>query len=119
MKYKLVIDKKQIAQCFNECFTNIGGQNGQNIPFQEFCDEYLPQNVDKSFKFPHITTEFVSKQLREIPINKATGLGKISGKLLRYGEPEISVPLAFILNQSLKQGKCPTDCKNAKVVANV
>ncbi len=44
------------------------------------------------------------------------GLDKISGKLIRYGEPEISGPLAFILNQSLKQGKFPTGWKNAKVV---
>ncbi len=106
---KLVTDNKQISQCFYNIFTNIGCQLAEIIPFQEFSDEYLPQNVDKSFKFPHITPEFVSKQLWEIPINKATGLSKISGKLLRYGEPEISDPLAFILNQSLKQGKFPTE----------
>ncbi len=113
---KLVTDNKQIAQCLNEFFTNIGCQLAEQIPFQEFSDEYLPQNVDKSFKFPHITPEFVSKQIQEIPINKATGLDKISGKLLRYGEPEISGPLAFILNQPLKQGTFLTDWKNAIVV---
>ncbi len=96
---KLVTDNKQIAQSFNEFFTNIGRQLAEKIPFQEFSDEYLPQNLDKSFKFPHITPEFVSEQLRKIPINKTTGLDNISGKPLRYGEPEISGPLAFILNQ--------------------
>ncbi len=84
---KLVTDNKQIAQCFNEFFTNIGRQLAEKNPFQEFSDEYLPQNLDKSFKCPHITPEFVSKLLRKIPINKATGIDKISGKLLRYGEP--------------------------------
>ncbi len=39
---KLVTDNKQIAQCFNEFFTNIGHQLAEKIPFQEFSDEYLP-----------------------------------------------------------------------------
>ncbi len=54
-------------------FTNIGHQLAENIPFQEFSDKYLTQTFDNSFKFPHITPEFVSEQLRKIPINKATG----------------------------------------------
>ncbi len=73
------------------------------------------KKLDKSYKFQHITPEFVSKQLQEIPTNKATGLDKSSGKLLRYGEPEILAPLAFILSQLLQE-QFPTDWRNANVI---
>ncbi len=68
------------------------------------------------FKFPTVTTEFVLKQLQSMPENKAVGLDKLPGKLLRAAAPIIAQPLAFILNLSLQSGNFINEWKHAKVL---
>ncbi len=48
--------------------------------------------------------------------NKAVGLDKLPGKLLRAAAPIISNPLSFILNLSLQSGKFISEWKYAKVL---
>ena len=73
-------------------------------------------NNTLKFTFPEVTTEFVKKQLSSIPENKATGLDKLSGRLLRAAAPVVAQPQAFILNLSLQSGKFITEWKHTKVL---
>ena len=51
-----------------------------------------------------------------MPENKAVGLDRLPGRLLRAAAPCISQPLTFIINLSLKTGKFVTEWKHAKVL---
>ncbi len=51
-----------------------------------------------------------------MPENKAVGLDRILGRLLRAVAPIISESLAYILNLSLQSGKFISERKHAKVI---
>ena len=47
--------------------------------------------------------------------SKATGLDRISARLIRECADLICVPICHICNQSISQGKLPEDWKSARV----
>ena len=115
---QILNDHMSMANAFNEFFTSVGHNLAEKIPTTDShvtCDQYSQPNIP-AFKFPTITTEFVRKQLELLPENKAMGLDKFSGKLLRAAAPIICNPLTFIMNLSLQSGKFITEWKLAKVI---
>ncbi len=69
-----------------------------------------------AFTFPSVTSEFVQKQLQNMPKNKAIGLDRLPSRLLRADASIISEPLVYILNLSLQSGKFISEWKHAKVL---
>ena len=63
-----------------------------------------------------ITVEKVTKQLKELDVNKLTGHDGLSPQLLKELSPAISAPLVKLFNLSLTQGKLPRDWKKAIVI---
>ncbi len=108
---EIVVDGQKMANFFNEYFTSIN-QDLANMfppappPFISSEPPGMPV-----FKFPSVNTEFVLKQLPSMPENKAVGLDKLPGKLLRAAASIIAQPLAFILNISLQSGKFISEWK--------
>ncbi len=51
-----------------------------------------------------------------MPANKAVGLDRLPGRLLRAAAPIISEPLAYIRNLSLQSGKFFSEWKHAKAL---
>ena len=82
--------------------------------FLDNIDKKVPKN--STFSVPHISCSDLESQLRNIAVNKATGMDGISGNLLKSVAPIISVPLANIINRSLDEGIFPSLWKAAKVV---
>ncbi len=67
-------------------------------------------------QFPVVTAQFVEKQLLGMPENKAVGLDRLPGRLLRAAAPVIAHTLVYIFNISLQSGKFINEWKYAKVI---
>ena len=94
-----------IANKFNEYFTNIGPQlarsiDGSNrIPFHS----YLTKPCPSSFGFQYTNPTEVSKIINKMKPKSSAGYDKISSKLLIQIGDIIACPLSIIINQSLCQ----------------
>ena len=110
--------KANIANAFNNYFTNIGPDLSSQIP--EITDKsvntYLTKPIHVSFEFNTIEMEDVRKILDKLKPKTSTGYDDISTKLLKRIAPIIIAPLTIIVNQSLCTGTFPDNLKIAKVI---
>ncbi len=98
-------------------FTNIRVQRANKIHHHAISDNQFPLNSHvPKFHFSKVKPSFVLKELQSLPVNKAVGLDRISGRLLKLSATVIDNSIAFMLNLSLKAGKFSTEWKTAKVV---
>lgn len=88
---------------------------GQNCPVNSKTFSHYLTAVDCEFHFTTITEENVPKTLMKIKPNKASGLDKIPGKLLKDSATIVAPFLNLIFNSSLSKGIFPNDWKNARV----
>ena len=72
--------------------------------------------ITNSFNFTIVTEEKVSKLLSSINVTKSTGCDNIAARFLKDGSREISTPLTYIINLSLRTCTVPNDFKSARVV---
>ena len=107
-----------IANKFNEYFTNIGPQlarsiDGKNrIPFHS----YLTKPCSSSFGFQYTNPTDVSKIINKMKPKSSAGYDNISSKLLIQIGDILACPLSIIINQSLCTGIFPKKLKLAKVI---
>ena len=97
-----------IAEAFNNHFTNIGQSLAQEIPISEIDPLAYVSPVKAVFSFQQINVQKVIKLLKAIDASKATGLLKIATEV-------VAPSLTGIFNQSLVTGIFPSDWKMAKV----
>ena len=114
----LINDSDKIADAFNEHFSNIGPKLADNIDEgNRFYVDYLSDyNIDASFQLKETNSSTVSKLLSKLSKSKATGLDKISCRLLRECPDLIAESLSLIFNRSIITGIFPNEWKCAKVV---
>ena len=55
------------------------------------------------------------KELCGLNINKSMGLDGIPARFLRDGAEFLKLPITFIINCSISEGKVPSELKEAKV----
>ena len=72
---------------------------------------------ENSFSFSYITESFVLKHLKGLKTNKAIGLDRISGRLLRDSADCIAPVLTRLFNRSLQTSAFPAIWKQGKVTA--
>ena len=113
-----ITDKKDIANKFNNYFTNIGQSITQGIKYKgskkySYC---LNKNVTSTFTFEHIDEETVRKTINNLPTKNSCGFDGISTKLLKVIEPVILKSLTLLINQVLYSGVFPDKLKIAKVI---
>jgi hypothetical protein len=113
-----ISDAVQIANHFNQYFTNIGPElaNKINIPEGKSYLDYLDIPIHSKFTFKVITKEYVLKIIDSLKTKTSRGIDMISSKLLKMIKNEISDALTIIINQSLKHGVFPKPLKVAKVI---
>ena len=105
---------------FNNHFSTIGSKLAREIsPSPEEDNNYLKylsgSDTDKSFQLSTVTIAQVCSALNNVDVSKATGLDKISARLIRECSDIICVPICHIFNQSINQGIFPEDWKCARV----
>ena len=94
-----ITDKKDIANKFNNYFTNIGQSITQGIKYKgskkySYC---LNKNVTSTFTFEHIDEETVRKTINNLPTKNSCGFDGISTKLLKVIEPVILKSLTLLI----------------------
>ena len=98
---------KDIAEGFNDYFSNIGPD--------------LASKIDKTAEsefaaFQPVTVSHICRLLHGLSSNKATGIDKISCKIIKIAAPAISDSLTFIFNQTLTLSSFPNEWKMARVI---
>ena len=96
-------DSKKTWEIINEITSRKSGK----ISVKELTNE--------RFQFRPTTTNQVLSLLNKLNKSKATGLDKISARLVRECADLICIPLCHIFNQSLSLGIFPEDWKCARV----
>ena len=115
---KCITNKLEIANRFNEFFTNIGPSYASKIdtdgkpPFESF----LQHKPLCEFTFQNVNIETVSQILRTLKPKSSCGFDGINSKLLKCCHYALLQPLTLIINQSLNTGTFPDKLKTAKVI---
>ena len=108
-----ITGSKNIADKFNEYFTEIGPKLARSIdtvnkaPF----DSYLTTPSAALFNFTYISPDEIVKIIRNLRPKSSAGYNNISTKLLKEIEHAISRPLNIIINQPLYTGIFPDNLK--------
>ena len=76
--------------------------------FQEARSDYIGQLI--------VTPEMVAKKIKQMKDNKSPGVDGIPQKLLMETVEQISIPLARVINLSLKEGAIPFQWKEANIM---
>ena len=71
--------------------------------------------MSPQFTFQYVPRIFTEKELKRLKRNKATGTDDLPANLFKYSAVEISSPLCFLINLSLKTAKVPTEFKHALI----
>ena len=113
-----VKEPREIANHFNEFFSNIGTNLSNNIPSLENTrsfTEFLINPADSRFNFQFVTEDVILSIINKLKNKKSSGKDELSNKLLKSIKHEISLPLTIIINQSLSTGVFPEALKIEKV----
>ena len=106
-----------IAEGFNEYFSNIGPELSSKIDSSNYNFETYIKSAKSEFAaFQPVTVSQISHLLHGLSGNKATGIDKISCKIIKLAAPVISDSLTLICNQAITLSSFPDEWKIARVV---
>ena len=106
-----------IAEGFNTFFSNIGQNLAEKIGSTEcHFKDYLDKTNSEFTAFKSVSVNHVCHLLRELSGSKATGLDKISNKIINIAAPLISDSLTYIFNQAIALCIFPHKWKIARVI---
>ena len=112
-----ITNPEDIADYMNKHFAAIGPNLASKIQVNE--DNITPTELltkkDSSFNLKKVEASSVLKSLTGVKINKATGIFKISNKILKIAAPVIYKNLTDVFKLSITSGVFPSDWKIAKV----
>ena len=112
-------DPKEKVNMFCNFFTNVASfLKRSSIHLKDFVWHYHKNNTlktCKSFRFGYVSVVFVRKELKKLKRHKATGCDDLPPGLLKDCADEISHPLHYLINLSLKTAEIPTEWKHALV----
>ncbi|KAL9970767.1 hypothetical protein ACROYT_G023189 [Oculina patagonica] len=116
---RVVEDSKDISEQFNTYFSTIADKLRSTMAQAPFSLSKLlsfvesRKDLDVVFSAPQITSTQVARIIMKINPNKASGVDKISARVLRI--PAIAPSIAKLTNLSLSSGTFPQRWKLAKV----
>ncbi|PFX34306.1 RNA-directed DNA polymerase from mobile element jockey [Stylophora pistillata] len=117
----LLDDKEQMASKFNSHFTSIADQLRSLLPQMNLDISKLIHFVDSrkdagiDFSIPPSTKRKVIDCLKNIRSNKASGIDKLSARMLKFAAPIIAPSIAKLINYSFSKSVFPQRWKTAKV----
>ena len=112
---KLLTDKSDIVQHFNNYFSNIGSSLAKNLK----TENINPLDYVKSIKNSIFLKDVDSNEVKNIIVtlkNTCPGYDNIHTKVIKSTYNLFLIPLTHILNQSIDQGIFPIELKNAKII---
>ncbi|CAB3998795.1 Hypothetical predicted protein [Paramuricea clavata] len=113
----ILTNTQDIAEGFNDYFSNIGPDLASKIDSTNFNYETYVENAKSEFAaFQPVTVQNVYQLLHCLCSNKATGVDKISCKIIKIAAPVISDSLTYIFNQAITLSIFPDEWKTARVI---
>lgn len=119
-KNEVIFDKSFVVNKFNQFFCNVAQKLVDKLPSNTKIDietirnYYSKKNVvSDQFKFTKVSESEVLKMLKDINVNKATGMDNIGAKFLKDSANVIVEPITYLLNLSFENCMFPDDFKNA------
>ena len=110
-------NSKDIAEGFNDYFSNIGPNLASQIDSSNSNFETYVKNAKSEFTaFQPVTVNHVYQLLTGLSSKKATGVDKISCKIVKIASPAISDSLTHIFNQAIAHSSFPDEWKTARVL---
>ena len=73
------------------------------------------KKASSSFQFQPISSDFVTKRIKQLKPNKAIGLDKVSARLLKDAAEVVAPSITSLFNISIQTGTYPSTWKLAKV----
>ena len=108
---------KDIAEGFNDYFSNIGPDLASNIhTSNDSFEKYVKNSKSEFTAFQPVTVSNVYHLLHGLSGNKATGIDKISCKIIKIAATAISDSLTYIFNQAVTLSSFPDKWKVARVI---
>jgi len=118
-------DNNSIANHFNSYFTTVASKLVEKLPvakglysvFSSLFENFYRQKSPSLCKLnlSHVSENFVYKELCSLNTSKSTGLDDIPARFLKDAAPVVKLPITFLINMSISEGKVPDDLKFAKV----
>ncbi len=110
-------DKVQIAEGFNNYFSNIGLLTSRNVPISNKCfTSFMPQPLEHSIFLGPVAPIEVLNLAKKLKSKLSSGQDNISNKLLKDTIDNILEPMTHIINLSISTGIVPKKMKIAKVI---
>ena len=109
----LISTPEEIA-LFYDYFTDIGPKIAETINGERNFENY-EQKAKSNFKFRTVDTPEVIKLLFSLCTSKATGIDKISAKIIKFAAPIISNSLTKISKMAIDTETFPSEWKIARV----
>ena len=111
----VLTDSKQISNAFHDQFSSIGPKINKGVQPTSVSPESYVQPTTSQLEFKLIDVSEVHSLLSGLSVTKASGLDRISARLLKDAATLISEPLCSIFIASLSQDIFPDSWKTAKV----
>ena len=111
-------DKIEIANNFNQYFTNIGSKLAEEISSytNKHYSDFLINKTNSRFQFVKVNVQSVSMVIDNLPNKSISGHDNLSFKIIKlYLKKLISAPLTIIINQMFNTGIFPESLEIAKV----
>jgi hypothetical protein len=116
----LVSEPNELSEVFNDHFASIGSKLAEKIPYIGNGGthlDYLPSPINAdNFRLNTTSPLVVGTLLSKLCKSKATGLDKISARLLSDCSDLIADSICAIFNCSINSGTCPNEWKCSKVI---
>ena len=113
-----ITNKLDIANAFNNYFTNIGDELAKGINYSgtKGFTHYLRNRHNNKFSLNEVNEQSVIKIIENLPLKSSCGFDDMSSKFIKQITPSIITPLTLVINQIFNTGIFPDKLKIAKVV---
>ena len=128
---EIINDVRRIVNIFNDYYVNVTQKTGQpdHITDDVSLDDVINLYKDKEcitriqsgmkhgnhFSFQLISNDHVYKKMMNINCKKSTGYDLVPAKLVKLGACQLSTPVTYLINKSIKSSVFPKFLKYAEV----
>ena len=114
---KLVSNKHEIVNSFNNYFSKIGLSTSENVPrSQNRISDFLKRPCPHSMYLEQIEPDQIIEVVNKLKPKLSSGHDDIPTKLLKLSIDSILLPITHIVNRSFSTGIFPNQLKVAKVL---
>ena len=113
---KILKDKIEIANAFNNYFTSIDPSLANKFDQNNSYSKYLDDASNFRLYFEPVEEHYIMKIINKLKNKKSSGIDGISNSLIKLSKNVLVNPLAIMFNQMLNTGILPSQLKISKAM---